>query len=87
MTDKSKYEAGLDLGSIFSAGDDIHADHTGWAWDPQSNVFVLTLHREDDSLLAVACYTYENWMDCFDRLQSAKQAMELTIPSNDNELG
>ena len=47
----------VDLNDVTSAPAEVHAHHTGWAWDPDGEVFVLTCHREDDSLLAVVCYT------------------------------
>jgi hypothetical protein len=69
-------KAGLDYSNPVSASPDQHADHTGWAWDPENELFVLTLFREDDSLLAVACYTYDNWVTCFERLKASKEEID-----------
>jgi hypothetical protein len=53
-----------------------HAHHTGWAWSPDDNCYVLTLHDEDDNLFCVASYTFERWMDVFNSL---KEAQELVL--------
>ena len=74
----------VDLNDVTSAPAEVHAHHTGWAWDPDGEVFVLTCHREDDSLLAVVCYTYENWMDTFDRLLQVKKTIDGHDPTINN---
>lgn len=74
---KPKITAELDFTNPVTADNDQHAHHTGWALDPDDkNCFVLTLHREDDSVLAVACYTFDHWMDVFENLKAAKEATD-----------
>jgi hypothetical protein len=63
--------AELDHSRLIDPSRTDHAHHTGWAWSPADNAFVLTLHDEDDNCFAVASYTFEHWMDTFKNLKEA----------------
>lgn len=73
---ESGYEAHLDWSSPVAVKDDQHAHHTGWAFEPEEGLFILTLHREDDSVIGVAVYTYEQWMNVFAHLKEAKEMVD-----------
>lgn len=50
---------------------DKHAHATGWAFDRESDTYVLTLLDAEGQVMAAACYTFESWMDVFERLKAA----------------
>ena len=51
-----------------------HAFSTGWAFDPESKTYVLTLLDMFGEVMAAATYTFDNWMDVFERLKAAHVA-------------
>ena len=69
-----EYEAGVDWNDRVQVAADQHAHHTGWCWDAAGEAYVLTLHREDGSVLGAATYTFKDWMDTFARLTAAHAA-------------
>ncbi|HEX3523859.1 MAG TPA: hypothetical protein VHT52_17445 [Stellaceae bacterium] len=58
-------------GPRFTATGEQHAHHTGWALDPEDGTYALTLLDEHDELIAIAVYSFEHWMECFDALKVA----------------
>lgn len=70
----TKMEAMLAHDEKIAVECNLQAHHTGWAWDPEEKVYVLTLEREDDTIMAVANYTWEQWQEVFERLRAARIA-------------
>jgi len=73
---KPKVVAELDWDNTISPEDGQHAHHTGWATHPTEDLFVLTLHDEDDNTFAFASYRYDQWIEVFDNLKAAKELLE-----------
>ena len=72
----TNYTTELDFNRPLAVANDKHAHHTGWVVDPDDvDCYGLTLHDEHDRVLAVAFYTYEHWVETFERLKSAHEAM------------